>query len=154
MINCLGGGEGLVDVNVMLFVVEVFFMDNGFGFGDGFFSFGEDKFDVVGVGYVGVDLLYVSLCVFFFLFFVGDVFGFEDMYVIVGVVCVVVLFGGLVDLDVFDNEVVSVKIFGVGVGFGVFKEIEEEFGGFGGLVGMGDIELFVYIFIIVSLIFL
>ena len=38
------------------------------------------------------------------------------------------LFGRLVDLDVLDDQVARVQAFGVGVGFGVLEQAEEELG--------------------------
>ena len=52
------------------------------------------------------------------------------------------LFGSLVYLDVFHDQVSRVQTFGVGVCFGVFEEVEEVLGGFLGPAGFGDAELF------------
>jgi hypothetical protein len=52
------------------------------------------------------------------------------------------LFWCLVDLDVLDDQVSSVKALDIGVGFGVLKESEEEFGGFDWMTGSRDTELF------------
>jgi len=52
------------------------------------------------------------------------------------------LLGRLVDLDVLDDQVAGVQALGVGVGFGVLEEREEEGGGFLGPAGAGDAELF------------
>lgn len=60
----------------------------------------------------------------------------------VGAVRASPLLRGLVDLDVFDDEVVGVEPLGVGVGFGVFEQVEEELGGFHGVSGAGDAEGF------------
>lgn len=60
----------------------------------------------------------------------------------VGSVCSSALLGGLVDLDVLDDEFFGVEALGVGVGFGVLEETEEEFGGFDGVTGFGDAECF------------
>ena len=58
-----------------------------------------------------------------------------------GTVCPSPLLGGLVDLDVLDDQVTGVKTLGVGVGLGVLEEAEEELGGLGGPAGLGDTEL-------------
>lgn len=54
------------------------------------------------------------------------------------------LLGGLVDLDVLDNEVASVEALGVGVGLSVLQETEEKLGRLGGPAGLGDTELLAY----------
>lgn len=51
------------------------------------------------------------------------------------------LLGSLVDLDVLDNEVASVKTLGIGVRLSVFEEGEEEFCGLDGPAGLGNTEL-------------
>lgn len=48
--------------------------------------------------------------------------------------------GGLVDLDVLDDEVAGVETLGVGVGLSVLEETEEELGGLDGPAGLGDTE--------------
>lgn len=58
-----------------------------------------------------------------------------------GAVCPAALLGGLVDLNVLDNEVASVETLGVGVGLGVLKETEEELGRLDGPAGTGDTKL-------------
>lgn len=59
----------------------------------------------------------------------------------VGTVCSAALLGGLVDLDVLDNQVGGVEALGVGVGFRVLEQSEQEFSGFDGVAGLGDTEL-------------
>lgn len=51
------------------------------------------------------------------------------------------LLGGLVDLDVLDNQVASVETLGVGVGLGVLQELKEELGGLDGPSGTGHTPL-------------
>ena len=51
------------------------------------------------------------------------------------------LLGGLVDLDVLDNQGTGVKTLGVGVGLGVLEEAKEELGRLDGPAGLGDTEL-------------
>jgi len=46
-----------------------------------------------------------------------------------GTVSSTALLGRLVDLNVLDDQIAGVKTFGVGVGFCVFEEAEEEFRG-------------------------
>lgn len=48
----------------------------------------------------------------------------------VGSVCSSSLLGGLVDLDVLNDQVFGVETLCVGVGLGVLEETEEKFGGF------------------------
>ena len=52
------------------------------------------------------------------------------------------LLWSLVDLDVLNDQVSSVKALDIGVGFGVLKESEEEFGGLDWVTGSRDTELF------------
>ena len=59
-------------------------------------------------------------------------------------VCPSSLLGGLVDLDVLDNQVAGVETLGVGVGLSVLQETEEELGGLGGPAGLGDTKLLAY----------
>jgi hypothetical protein len=59
-------------------------------------------------------------------------------------VCATSLFWCLVDLDVLDDQVSSVKALDVGVGFGILQESEEEFGRFDWMTGSRDTELFTY----------
>ena len=57
-------------------------------------------------------------------------------------VCTTTLLGRLVDLDVFDDQVASIKTFGIGVRLCVFEEAEEKLGGFLGPPRFGDTEVF------------
>ena len=59
-------------------------------------------------------------------------------------VCSAALLGGLVDLDMLDDQVASVETLGIGVGLSVLEETEEELGGLGGPAGAGDTELLAY----------
>lgn len=61
-------------------------------------------------------------------------------YTTVSTVCASSLLRGLVDLDVLDDQVAGVEAFGVGVGFGVAEETEEEFGRLDGPASFGDTE--------------
>jgi hypothetical protein len=58
----------------------------------------------------------------------------------VGAVCAAALLGGLVDLDVLDNQVASVETLGIGVGLGVLEQAEEELSRLDGPAGTGDTE--------------
>lgn len=51
------------------------------------------------------------------------------------------LLGGLVDLDVLDDQVAGVETLGVGVGLGVLQELEQELGRLDGPPGAGDTPL-------------
>lgn len=51
------------------------------------------------------------------------------------------LLGGLVDLDVLDDQVAGVEALGVGVGLGVPEEREEVLGRLDGPPSTGDTEL-------------
>lgn len=62
----------------------------------------------------------------------------------VGAVGAATLLRRLVDLDVFDDQVARVEALGVGVGFGVFEQREEESCRFDGPAGAGDAELFAW----------
>ena len=54
------------------------------------------------------------------------------------------LLGGLVDLDVLDNQGTGVETLGIGVGLSVLEETEQELGGLDGPAGLGDTELLAY----------
>lgn len=57
-------------------------------------------------------------------------------------VCSAALLGCLVYLDVLDDKIAGVEAFGVGVGFGVLEESEEELGGLYGPASAGYAEGF------------
>lgn len=59
-------------------------------------------------------------------------------YATVGTVCAAALLGGLVDLDVLDDQVAGVKTLGIGVGLGVLEQTEKELGRLHGPPGAGD----------------
>ena len=59
-------------------------------------------------------------------------------------VCAAALLGGLVDLDVLDNEVGGVETLGVGIGLGVLEEREEELCALDGPAGLGDTKLLAF----------
>jgi hypothetical protein len=58
-----------------------------------------------------------------------------------GTVCTSSLLWCLVDLDVLDDEVGGVEALGVGVGFGVLEEPEEELGRLNWPAGTGNAHL-------------
>lgn len=62
----------------------------------------------------------------------------------VSAVCASALLGGLVDLDVLDDEGGGVEALGIGVGLSVAEETEEVLGRLGGPAGAGDTELLAY----------
>ena len=62
-------------------------------------------------------------------------------YTTVGTVSPPALLGGLVDLDVLDDQVAGIETLGIGVGLGVLEEVLEELGGLDGPAGLGDTEL-------------
>lgn len=51
------------------------------------------------------------------------------------------LLGGLVDLDVLDDQSAGVKTLGIGVGLGVLQELQKELGRLDGPSGAGDTPL-------------
>ena len=57
-----------------------------------------------------------------------------------GTVSAPALLGGLVDLDVLDDQVGGVETLGVGVGLSVLEETEKDLGGLDGPAGLGDTE--------------
>ena len=57
-----------------------------------------------------------------------------------GTVSAPALLGGLVDLDVLDDQVGGVETLGVGVGLSVLEQTEEDLGGLDGPAGLGDTE--------------
>lgn len=61
-------------------------------------------------------------------------------YTTVGTVSAPALLGGLVDLDVLDDQVAGVEALGVGVGLSVLEETEEDLGGLDGPASPGDAE--------------
>jgi len=61
-------------------------------------------------------------------------------YTTVGTVSTPALLGGLVDLDMLDDQVAGVEALGVGVGLGVLEEAEQDLSGLLGPAGAGDAE--------------
>lgn len=59
----------------------------------------------------------------------------------VSAVSAAALLGSLVDLDVLDNQVRGVEAFGIGIGFGILEEVEEEAGRLDGVAGLGNAEV-------------
>ena len=53
----------------------------------------------------------------------------------VGTVCAAALLGGLVDLDMLDDKFGGIETLGVGIGFGVLEETDQELGGLDGPAG-------------------
>ena len=61
-------------------------------------------------------------------------------YTTVSTICASSLLRCLVDLDVLDDQIASVEALGVGVGFGVTEETEEELGRLDGPASFRDTE--------------
>lgn len=61
-----------------------------------------------------------------------------------GTVCSATLLGGLVDLDVLDNQGTGVETLGISVGLGVLQKVQEVLGRLDGPSGLGDTELLAY----------
>ena len=62
-------------------------------------------------------------------------------YTTVGTVSPPALLGGLVDLDVLDDQVAGIETLGVGVGLGVLEEAEQVLSRLDRPSGLGDAEL-------------
>jgi hypothetical protein len=60
----------------------------------------------------------------------------------VGTVSAPALLGGLVDLDVLDDQVAGVEALDIGVGLSVLEETEQDLGGLDGPAGAGDAHSF------------
>lgn len=114
--SSLSGGDGLAQTGTTLPGAEVVTANDGLGLLDNLLALGEDELDVARVGHVRVDTT-------------------------VSTVCPPALLGGLVDLDVLDDQVAGVKTLGIGVGLGVLEKTEKELGGLGGPAGLGNTEL-------------
>lgn len=61
-------------------------------------------------------------------------------YTAVSAVCAPSLLGGLVDLNVLDDQVGGVEALGVGVGLSVLEQTEDELGALDGPAGLGNTE--------------
>ena len=118
--------------------------DNSLGLGNGLLGLGKDELDVAGVGHVGVDLFTVLVVIPFVLIrpYVSKIG--KCTYATVGAVGAAALLGGLVDLNVLDNQVAGVETLSIGVGLGVLEETEKELGGLGGPAGTGNTPLLAY----------
>ena len=93
-----------------------FRLSNILALGDFLRALGEDHLDVAGVGHVWVDAT-------------------------VSTVGAATLLGGLVDLDVLDDQVGGVETLGVSVGLGVLEKVQQETGRLDGVAGFGDAEV-------------
>lgn len=147
----LSGSDGLAHAGTTLSRVQATLLtrDNSLGLLDDLLSLGEDQLDVAGVGHVGVDLkdavqLIFRPCSSLGWYSCQEQVGFLT-YTTVGTVGSSALLGSLVDLDVLDNQVASVKTLGVGVGLGVLQELEEELGRLDGPSGAGNTPLLAYL---------
>lgn len=61
-----------------------------------------------------------------------------------GTVCASATLGGLVDLDVLNDEVAGVETLGIGVGLGVLQQTEQLLSGLDGPASLGDTESLAY----------
>lgn len=61
-----------------------------------------------------------------------------------GTVCPAALLGGLVDLDVLDDEIAGVEALGIGVRLGILEETEQELGRLDRPARARDTPLFAY----------
>lgn len=61
-----------------------------------------------------------------------------------GTVCSAALLGGLVDLNVLDDEGTSVETLGICVGLGVLEKVQQELSRLDGPAGPGNTELLAY----------
>jgi hypothetical protein len=93
----------------------------------------KDELDVARVGHVGVDLHIL-------LRKAKKCQGSTRTYTSVSAVCAPSLLGGLVDLDVLDDQVAGVETLGVGVGLSVLEQTEDELSALDGPAGPGDTE--------------
>ena len=64
----------------------------------------------------------------------------RSTYATVGTVSAPALLGGLVDLDVLDDQVAGVETLGVGIGFGILEQTNQELSRLDGPAGLGDTE--------------
>jgi hypothetical protein len=102
-------------------------------------SLGEDELDVARVGHVGVDLSILLVS--------GESARTRPAkksgktYAAVGTVCPAALLGGLVDLNVLDDQVAGVEALGIGVRLSVLEEAEQELGRLDGPPSTGDTPL-------------
>jgi hypothetical protein len=108
-------------------------VSNRLGLLDGLVGLDKDELDVAGVGHVRVDLPMLlemaQVC-----------WGLSKTYTAVSAVCTPSLLGGLVDLDVLDDQVAGVETLGVGVGLSVLEQAKDELGALDGPAGPGDTE--------------
>lgn len=159
----LRGGDGLAGADGALAggEAELLAADNLIGLLDDLLTLGQDELDVAGVGHVRVDLHKLlisdkkqndvgqpvlwakSISVRKKNKLAAGVRGRrkEYTYTTVGTVRPSSLLGGLVDLDVLDDEGTGVEALGIGVGLGVLQEAEDELGGLDGPASAGDAEL-------------
>lgn len=147
----LCGSDSLAETSTTLSRVETDLLtaNNLVRLLDNLVTLGQDKLDVAGVRHVRVDLLHqVRLHVLVIPVpkkKVSWLVGFQGKtYTTVGTVCSAALLGGLVDLNVLDNQGTSVKTLGIGVGLGVLEKVEQVLGRLDGPSSLGDTELLAY----------
>jgi hypothetical protein len=136
----LRSGDGLADAGTALSRAQVMgAAGNIVRLLNSLLGLGQDQLDVARVRHVRVDLRWCQL-VPNSRNFLHAVENLRGTYATVGTVCPPALLGGLVDLDVLDNQIASVETLGVGVRLGVAEETQDVLGGFDGPAGAGDAE--------------
>jgi hypothetical protein len=138
-LNTLCGRNGLSAKSTTLSRAQVFTGSDLVRLLHNLLALGQDQFDVAWVRHVRVDLQNCQL--------VGTKS--EDLrtpcsrntYTTVGSVSTSALLGGLVDLDVLDNQVAGVKTLGIGVGLCVLQKSKEKLGRLGGPSSTGYTKL-------------
>lgn len=138
----LGGGDGLAGAGTTLPGVQADLVvgNSDSGLLHNLLGLGEDKLDVAGVGHVRVDLDGCQSWDSCFYRFAVDVACRKYRivtYATVSTVSSATLLGGLVDLDVLDDQSAGVEALGVGVGLRVLEQLEQELGGLDGPASAG-----------------
>lgn len=126
----LCGGDGLADLTATLPRVQSALDGRGSLLND-LGALGEDELDVGGARHVWVDLEVLAN---------PGIMHDDYTYTSVGTVSAPALIGGLVDLDVLDDQVAGVETLGVGIGLSVLEETEDDLSRLDGPAGAGDAE--------------
>ena len=132
--------EGTADLSTTLPGAKVGVLLGSGGLLDFFLTLGQDELDVARVGHVRVDLVECQLATLPFSLSRLRILR-VITYTTVSTVGASPSLGGLVDLDVLDNEVTGVETLGVGVGLSVLEEVGEERGGLDGPASLADAPL-------------
>ncbi|KAF4512684.1 hypothetical protein G6O67_000033 [Ophiocordyceps sinensis] len=107
-------------------------------------ALGQNQLDMAGVRHVGVDLAEAKLAESRSASIPPRPSARdwrESTYPTVGTISSAALLGGLVDLDVLDNQGAGVEALGIRVGLGVLQKVQKELGRLEGPPGLGDTEL-------------